>query len=130
MKRLNYAIVRPGGQLPRSVLSGARCPRCASALPPGAARVCVYCGAPLRLDPRIGETVAGRFRIEELIGQGGMGKVYRARHLALDRMVCLKMLKPSVLEDPTVVGRFEREAMAASRLNHPNSIQVLDFGRN
>jgi len=45
-------------------------------------------------------------------------------------MVCLKRLKPSGLEDPTVVGRFEREAMAASRLNHPNSIQVLDFGRN
>ncbi|HZR10780.1 MAG TPA: protein kinase [Myxococcales bacterium] len=78
----------------------------------------------------IGETVAGRFRIEELIGQGGMGKVYRARHLALDRLVCLKMLRPALLEDPTVVGRFEREAMAASRLNHPNSIQVLDFGRN
>jgi serine/threonine protein kinase len=113
-----------------NVPSGARCPRCARALPPGAARVCVYCGAPIVADRRIGETVAGRFKVEELIGQGGMGKVYRARHLGLDRMVCLKMLKPSVLEDPTVVGRFEREAMAASRLNHPNSIQVLDFGRN
>jgi serine/threonine-protein kinase len=81
-------------------------------------------------DPLIGATVGGRFKVEELIGQGGMGKVYRARHLALDRLVCLKMLKPALLEDPTVVGRFEREAMAASRLNHPNSIQVLDFGRN
>ena len=81
-------------------------------------------------DPLIGQTVAGRFRVEELIGQGGMGKVYRARHLALDRLVCLKMLKPALLRDPTVVGRVEREAMAASRLNHPNSIQVLDFGRN
>jgi eukaryotic-like serine/threonine-protein kinase len=106
----------------------------------------VYCGAALAplpapatdpgfgrrpaRDPRIGETVAGRFKVEELIGQGGMGKVYRARHLALDRLVCLKMLKPALLEDASVVGRFEREAMAASRLNHPNSIQVLDFGRN
>ena len=59
-----------------------------------------------------------------------MGKVYRARHLALDRLVCLKMLKPALLEDSSVVGRFEREALAASRLNHANSIQVLDFGRN
>jgi serine/threonine-protein kinase len=59
-----------------------------------------------------------------------MGKVYRARQLALDKLVCLKVLKPALLRDPTVVGRFEREAMAASRLNHPNSIQVLDFGRN
>ena len=120
----------PGGRLPGKVPSGANCPRCARALPPGAAKVCVYCGAGLVSDPRIGQIVAGRFKVEELIGQGGMGKVFRARHLTLDRSVCLKMLKPSVLEDPTVVGRFEREAMAASRLNHPNSIQVLDFGRN
>jgi serine/threonine protein kinase len=126
---------------------GATCPRCTRALPPGAAKVCVYCGAVLPLaaaglspglglasrptrDPLIGQTVAGRFKIEELIGQGGMGKVYRARHLALDRLVCMKMLRPAVLRDPTVAGRFEREALAASRLNHPNSIQVLDFGRN
>src|SRR5436309_438033 len=115
---------------------------------PGAAKACVYCGALLGMaaaasagvslglanrparDPLIGATVGGRFKVEELIGQGGMGKVYRARHLALDRLVCLKMLKPTLLEDPTLVGRFEREAKAASRLNHPNVIQVLDFGRN
>jgi serine/threonine protein kinase len=135
-----------GGLLPAKDPSGALCPQCARAVPPGGAKVCVYCGAVLppppaakaqtsglinRLvrDPLVGQTVAGRFRIEELIGQGGMGKVYRGRHLALDRLVCLKMLKPALLWDPTVVGRFEREAMAASRLNHPNSIQVLDFGR-
>ncbi|HUJ25004.1 MAG TPA: protein kinase [Myxococcales bacterium] len=122
------------------------CPRCSRVLPPGAAKVCVFCGTPLTVtpakspslgfgprskgDPLIGQTVAGRFKVEELIGQGGMGKVYRARHLALDRLVCLKMLKPALLEDPTLVGRFEREAKAASRLNHPNGIQVLDFGRN
>src|SRR3954470_21049274 len=124
------------------------CPRCAKALPPGTTKVCIYCGTPLTVtparntnlgfgassrparDPLIGQTVAGRFKVEELIGQGGMGKVYRARHLALDRMVCLKMLKPALLEDPTLVGRFEREAKAASRLNHPNGIGILDFGRN
>jgi tRNA A-37 threonylcarbamoyl transferase component Bud32 len=134
--------------LPAIDATAAKCPRCARALPAGTDKLCVYCGATLAPagpppapsgsrspsraahDPLIGETVAGRFRIEELIGQGGMGKVYRARHLALDRLVCLKMLRPALLEDPTVVGRFEREAMAASRLNHPNSIQVLDFGRN
>jgi serine/threonine protein kinase len=126
----------------------ANCPRCSRALPPGTAKVCIYCGTPLTVtptrnpnlgfgfssrpqrDPLIGQMVAGRFKVEELIGQGGMGKVYRARHLALDRVVCLKMLKPALLEDPTLVGRFEREAKAASRLNHPNGISVLDFGRN
>ena len=122
------------------------CPRCRRPLPPGSTKVCVYCGIPLaaaptrpptpglptrlQRDPLIGQTVAGRFKVEELIGQGGMGKVYRARHLSLDRLICLKMLKPALLEDPTLVGRFEREAKAASRLNHPNVIQVLDFGRN
>jgi tRNA A-37 threonylcarbamoyl transferase component Bud32 len=104
----------------------------------------VYCGAalvrgstdpasrtvqPATADPLVGLVVGGRFQIEDLIGQGGMGKVYRARHLALERTVVLKMLKPQLLEDPTLVGRFEREAKAASRLNHPNVIQVLDFGR-
>ena len=123
--------------------TGAKCPRCARVLPAGSDKLCVYCGASLPSrektrssarraprEPQIGDVVAGRFRIEELIGQGGMGKVYRARHLTLDRQVCLKMLRPALLEDSTVVGRFEREAMAASRLNHPNSIHVLDFGRS
>ena len=129
-------------------LSGT-CPRCARILPAGPAKAnCDYCGTPLDAtptrnpalgfgftarparDPLVNKVIAGRFKIEELIGQGGMGKVYRARHLALDRIVCLKMLKTALLEDPTLVGRFEREAKAASRLNHPNGIQVLDFGRN
>jgi serine/threonine-protein kinase len=118
------------------------CPRCLRPLPPTATVLCVYCGASLTpsqpktrplptkgKDPLVGKTVAGRFQVEDFIGQGGMGKVYKARHLALDRPVVLKMLKPALLEDPTIVGRFEREAKAASRLNHPNVIQVLDFGR-
>ena len=113
-------------------------------LPPGAGTACADCGtaetrdqspgfglaARRPRDPLIGTIIAGRFRIDELIGHGGMGKVYRARHLALDRVVCLKLLKPALLQDPTLVGRFEREAKAASRLNHPNGISVLDFGRN
>jgi eukaryotic-like serine/threonine-protein kinase len=120
------------------------CPRCQRVLPPAATRLCVYCGAalvrgatdpgfrpsqPATADPLVGLVIAHRFHVEDLIGQGGMGKVYRARHLALERPVVLKMLKPQLLEDPTLVGRFEREAKAASRLNHPNVIQVLDFGR-
>ncbi len=131
--------------MPAKEPKSAACPRCARTVPPGIAKLCVYCGAAIATagsgpapgiasrpsrDPLIGQTVAGRFKVEELIGQGGMGKVYRARHLALDRLVCLKMLKPALHDDPTVASRFEREALAASRLNHPNSIQVLDFGRN
>jgi serine/threonine protein kinase len=116
---------------PESVFT--TCPKCGRPATSGA-RSCAFCSTPLmrpqpRKDPTLGQVVAGRFRIEELVGQGGMGKVYRARHLSLERDVCIKMLKPALLEDPTLVGRFEREAKAASRLNHPNVIQVLDFGR-
>jgi serine/threonine-protein kinase len=112
--------------------SAVSCPKCARPQPSGSARTCAFCGTALRglrRDQLLGHVVASRFRIEELVGQGGMGKVYRARHLSLERDVCIKMLKPALLEDPTLVGRFEREAKAASRLSHPNVIQVLDFGR-
>src|SRR5438477_12701285 len=96
----------------KEIAAPANCPRCARALPPGAAKVCVFCGTPLTVtptrnpnlgfgprplrDPLVGPVGAGRFKVEELIGQGGMGKVYRARHLALDRLTCLKMLKPAL----------------------------------
>ncbi len=97
-------------------------------------RFCPYCGtaaaaaAPAPGDPFLGSTVNGKFLIEALIGQGGMGRVYRARHLTLDRPVVLKMLHRAYSNDPQIVQRFQREARAASRLNHQNSIAVLDFG--
>jgi serine/threonine-protein kinase len=82
------------------------------------------------VDPYLGRTIAGKFQILDLLGQGGMGKVYRAKHVTLEKTVCIKMLRPALLDDHTVVGRFEREAKSASRLNHGNSIQVLDFGQD
>src|SRR5438270_3439557 len=80
-------------------------------------------------DDYIGKTVAGRYRIESLLGEGGMGKVYKANQIALDKPVVLKVLRQSLLSDERTVARFQREAKAASRLNHPNSISVLDFGQ-
>jgi serine/threonine-protein kinase len=108
------------------------CPECRNAIE-DAARFCPYCGAASatateNVDPWIGQVVNGKFRVEALAGQGGMGRVYRARHLTLDRPVVLKMLHRDFSTDPQVVQRFQREARAASRLNHPNSIAVLDFG--
>ncbi len=99
------------------------------------ARFCPFCGAAAPGasaapgDPHVGEVVNGKYRVEALIGQGGMGRVYRARHLALDRAVVLKMLHRGFSGDPAVAERFQREARAASRLDHPNSIAVLDFGQ-
>lgn len=78
--------------------------------------------------PFLGRTIAKRFRIQELIGEGGMGQVYTAHHQQLDRTVCVKVLRPGLQTEPAVLKRFEREARSASRLHHPNSIQVLDFG--
>ena len=106
------------------------CPECHRPIEDGI-RFCPYCGSAAAgptLDPFVGATVNGMFRVEALIGQGGMGRVYRARHLTLDRPVVLKMLHKAYSSDPQIVQRFQREARAASRLNHPNSIAVLDFG--
>jgi serine/threonine-protein kinase len=81
------------------------------------------------LDPLIGATIAGKFRIEEFLGAGAMGRVFRARQIALDKPVAIKVLNASLAADPTFVARFAREAKAAARLDHPNSIRVFDFGR-
>jgi hypothetical protein len=62
------------------------------------------------------------------LGRGGMGEVYRARHLALDREVALKVIRPHLLADPDAVERFRREARAAGRLRHPNIVTVYDAG--
>ena len=80
-------------------------------------------------DDYIDKLIAGKYRVEQLIGEGGMGKVYKARQLALDKPVVLKVLRQTLLSDERTVARFHREAKAASRLNHANSISVLDFGQ-
>ena len=81
-------------------------------------------------DPLMGKVVARKFKIEKLLGVGGMGKVYKARQLSLDKAVVVKVLHDHFREDPQLVQRFQREAKAASRLNHPNSIQIIDFGQD
>jgi serine/threonine-protein kinase len=95
-------------------------------------RFCPYCGSvaatAAAVDPYVGALVAGKFRIEKMLGQGGMGKVYLANHQVLDQKVVLKVLHREYAEDPDTVKRFQHEGRAASRLRHPNVIQVLDFG--
>ena len=76
----------------------------------------------------IGQLIAGRFRVEGLIGAGGIGSVYRAIQEPLDRPVALKMLRPDVSESPDNRRRFVREARAVAALAHPNIAMVHDFG--
>jgi hypothetical protein len=75
-----------------------------------------------------GDVVAGRYRIEELVGRGGFGAVYRATQLALGREVALKVLLPELVMGRSA-ERFFREAELAQRLEHPNSVRLYDFGR-
>lgn len=78
---------------------------------------------------QIGQVVADRFQIEALIGEGGMGTIYRARHVKLPRVFALKVLKPDLAADPAFLKRFLREAVAMSRVIHPNVVNVTDYGQ-
>jgi len=81
-------------------------------------------------DERIGSVVAGKYRIEELLGRGGMGSVFRATHTWTERQVALKFLHAEEARDPQIVKRFLREARAAAALRHPNAVDVLDMGED
>jgi serine/threonine protein kinase len=81
------------------------------------------------LDPTLGRTIAGKFVIQRRLGAGAMGVVYLARQVALDKAVAIKVLHRELSVDESFTERFRREAWAASRLDHPNSIRVFDFGQ-
>jgi serine/threonine protein kinase len=77
----------------------------------------------------VGQVIADRFRIDELLGEGGMGAVYRAFHTRIKKTVALKILRPELTSNEDVVARFEREAVAAGRIEHENVAKATDFGR-
>lgn len=121
-----------------------RCPKCKAPLPANAPQglcpKCLLACAAIPTEagqsannpaPSI-ETVASGFpqlEIIELIGQGGMGVVYKARQPKLDRFVALKLLPQALAADPAFAERFNREARVLARLNHPNIVTVYDFGQ-
>jgi serine/threonine protein kinase len=78
---------------------------------------------------RIGQLVDDRYRILGVVGRGGMGTVYKAEHVAIRRVVAVKLLHASLARVPEVSRRFEREAFAIGRIEHPNCVNVSDFGR-
>ncbi|HSK05611.1 MAG TPA: serine/threonine-protein kinase, partial [Kofleriaceae bacterium] len=80
-------------------------------------------------DPFVGKVIDGRYEIQARIGEGGMGVVYKARQISIDRVIALKMLNQQMAGDPQWVQRFYNEAKACSRLQHPNTIRMFDFGQ-
>src|SRR4249920_3566610 len=82
---------------------------------------------PTPADSRIGTELAG-YRLEALLGRGGMGVVYRAHDLALDRSVALKVLAPELAEDERFRERFLRESRLAASLDHPAIVPIYDAG--
>ena len=74
------------------------------------------------------QIIAGRFRVECEIGRGGMGTVYRASHLGLERPVAIKILKQEFAAYPEVADRFMREARTMAKLRHPHAAMIFDAG--
>src|SRR6187200_2589898 len=110
------------------------CPHCEAACSRDH-QYCPSCGFPIGTmgsptdDKFVGRTLPGGHHILDLISVGGMGRVYRAEQSVLGRTVAVKIIHPHLLADENAAVRFLTEARAASQLNHPNSVSVIDFGR-
>jgi serine/threonine-protein kinase len=123
--------------MPIAVEQG-RCSQCGQGLGV-AARFCDRCGTPVQAPGaqavehrplRVGDVLEGKWRLEGKLGAGGMGAVFLARDVALDRRVAVKILSVDLCEDPEFVTRFEREARMTARLEHPNIVPVHAVGRH
>src|ERR1041384_3864360 len=108
-----------------------KCPKCGVEYP-DATTLCPADGIALEKDPDslVGVTLAGKYRIDARLNEGGMGTVYRGTHVLMDKTVAIKVLRPSLAADEKIVARFSREARAASRISHPNALSVTDFGED
>lgn len=108
-----------------------KCPRCGAEYS-DTTTLCPADGTGLEQtgDPLVGETLAGKYRVEERLSVGGMGTVYRGTHILMDKKVAIKVLRPSLAADEKIVARFSREARAASKISHPHALSVTDFGED
>ena len=108
-----------------------KCPKCGVEYP-DTTTLCPADGVALEKDgdSLIGSTLAGKYRIDARLNEGGMGTVYRGTHVLMDKTVAIKVLRPSLAADEKIVARFSREARAASRISHPNALSVTDFGED
>ena len=111
---------------------GKVCPACNARYDEGGA-FCSRDGTPLVKDPQAGQTslvgqiLADRYRVVRLIGEGGMGQVYEAQHVNINRRFALKLLRPEIVSNAEAVARFRQEAWSASSIGHDNIIEIEDF---
>lgn len=107
------------------------CPKCGGEYP-DTTTLCPSDGIALETssDELLGQTLAGKYRIDQKLSEGGMGTVYKGTHVLMDKTVAVKVLRPSLAADEKIVARFSREARAASRISHPHAISVTDFGED
>ena len=115
--RVLTALVTPMMECPR-------CGRCEES----EVSTCPSDGSPMKAVPSVPRTVEKKYRIEQLLGRGGMGAVYRARDMRLDRLVALKVVRAELLGDVEARKRFRREAQIVARLQHPSIVSVYDYG--
>ena len=107
-------------------MTGAVCPRCRRAYPEGRLRLCPACLLEAEIPPAL---LGDSLELVEEIGRGGMGTVWKARHLRLGRTVAVKFLAPELAAQPDFERRLEREARALALLSHPGIVGVHDYGR-
>ncbi len=107
------------------------CPKCGAEYP-DATTLCPSDGIALEKtdDSLLGQVLAGKYRIDERLSEGGMGTVYRGTHVLMDKTVAVKVLRASLAADEKIVARFSREARAASKILHPHALSVTDFGED
>jgi tRNA A-37 threonylcarbamoyl transferase component Bud32 len=103
------------------------CPRCGRCED----RKVTHCptdGSPMRSLATVPRVIDKKYRLDQLLGRGGMGSVYRARDMRLDRLVAVKVVRPELLGDPEARLRFRREAQIVARLQHPSIVAIYDYG--
>jgi serine/threonine-protein kinase len=108
------------------------CPKCGKSFPT-TVRICPDDGTvlehPTMASAPTGVVLDAKYRLDSMIAEGGMGSVYKATHVMLGKTVAIKLIKSAIVTSPEIVRRFQREARAATALNHPNIVSVYDLGQ-